>query len=335
VPLRAEEERHLARLGAILREVGSRGPRGLSERALDELPRLYRFASSLQARLQTSGDDAAALARLRPLLFAAHGLLHREPAQARGAWLGRIRHLFLIDAPRTIRVEWRLLCASLVLLYGLAAASYGLVRHDLGLAYSLMDPSMVATEIEQLRAVEAGGAFRGNFDFGSGASPVMAGAVMGNNVRVSLLFFASALVPPLYVLLLASNALMLGTYLAVAAHWNQAGSISSILWCHGTLEIQAIVLAGTAGLALLRGIVAPGPWSRAYALRLAGKQSLRLLAPVFPMLVVAGLLEGYVSPHAPTSVRILVAIASGVLLLTWVVRSGRVKEHTDVARSAP
>ena len=316
----------------ILREAGSRGPRGLSERALDELPRLYRFASSLQARLETSGDDAAALARLRPLLFATHGILHREVAPVSGTWLGRIRRLFLVDAPRTIRAEWPLLLASLVLLYGLAAASYGLVQSELGLAYSLMDPSMVADEIEQLRSVEAGGAFRGNFDFGTGASSFAAGRVMGNNVKVSLLFFASALVPPLYLFVLAKNALMLGTYLAVAAHWNQAGSISSILWCHGTLEIQAIVLAGTVGLVLLRGIAVPGPWSRAYALRLAGLRSLRLLAPVFPMLVLAGLLEGYVSPHAPTGVRVLVAIASGVLLLAWVTCSGREPADAGVSR---
>ena len=80
--------------------------------------------------------------------------------------------------------------------------------------------------------------------------------------RRAVLFFATSLLPPIYLILLCTNALMLGTYIAVAGHWDQAGAISSILWCHGVLEIQAIVLAGTAGLCLVRAWVRPGPWSR-------------------------------------------------------------------------
>ncbi len=323
MPLRREEERDVARLAAILRETRGRGARGLSERALDELPRLYRFASSLLARLETSEREDAALARLRPLVFSAHGLLHRDIVRARARALDRLTRFFFVECPRAIRAEWKLLAVSLVVLYGLAAAAWVLVAQDLSLAYSLLDPAVVGDEIVQLRAVEEGGSFRGNFDFGAGRSSAVTGFVIGNNMQVSLLFFASALVPPLYVVIFATNALMLGTYMAVAGHWGQAGQIASILWCHGTLEIQAIVLAGTAGLVLLRGAVASGPWSRAHALRRAGTQAWRLLAPAFPMLLVAGLIEGYVSPHAPIGVRLIVAIASGAALLAWVLGSGR------------
>ncbi len=326
MPLRAQEEGHLARLATILREVGTRGPRGLSERALVELPHLYRFVSSLQARLETSGEDSASLARLRPLLFAAHGILHRDLEEGRGARLRQLARLYLVAAPRAIRSEWRLLLASFLLFYGLAAAAFALVQSDLSLAYSMLPREVVDSEIAQLRSAEQGAAFRGNFDFGTGSSAVTAGGVMGNNIKVALLFFASALIPPLYVMVLAANALMIGSYTAVAAHWDQAGSISSILWCHGTLEIQAIVLAGTAGLVLLRGLASSGPWSRAYALRLAGRHAMRLLAPVLPMLVLAGLIEGYVSPHAPFGTRVLVAVSSGALLLAWATFSGRAEE---------
>ena len=44
--------------------------------------------------------------------------------------------------------------------------------------------------------------------------------------------------------------------------------ISSILWCHGTIELQMIALAGMAGLVLIRAWIAPGPWSRARAMAL-------------------------------------------------------------------
>ena len=155
---------------------------------------------------------------------------------------------------------------------------------------------------------------------------------MFHNIFVGLLFFANALFPPAYLLLLCSNALMLGTYTAVAGHWGQAGSISSILWCHGALELQAIVLAGTAGLVLVRGFLQPGSWSRLHALNLGTRSAMRVFAPTVPILVVAGLIEGFVSPHATLPVRLAVAVCSGTLLLAWVLLCGRgPQERADVA----
>jgi uncharacterized membrane protein SpoIIM required for sporulation len=142
-------------------------------------------------------------------------------------------------------------------------------------------------------------------------------------MSVSVLFFGTGLVPPLFLLILGENALMFGTYTAVAGHWNQAAEISSIVWCHGTLELQAIVLAGIAGIALVRAWIAPGPWSRAHAMALASRRAWALLAPVFPMLFLAGLIEGFVSPHAPLPVRLGVALASLLGLVSWIGFCGR------------
>jgi uncharacterized membrane protein SpoIIM required for sporulation len=151
----------------------------------------------------------------------------------------------------------------------------------------------------------------------------VSGWIMTNNMSVGVLFFASGLVPPIYLWILSTNGLMLGTYTAVAAHWGQAEEISSILWCHGVLELQAIVLAGAAALVLVRAWIAPGPWTRRHAMKLESTRAWKLLAPVFPMLFVAALIEGFVSPHAPTPARISVAVASAVFLVTWIVLGGR------------
>ena len=129
------------------------------------------------------------------------------------------------------------------------------------------------------------------------------------------------------------NALMLGTYTAVAGHWDQAHSILSILLCHGVLEIQAIVLAGTAGLVLVRAWVRPGAVTRRHALLIESRRALVLLAPTVPILVVAGLIEGFVSPHAPTEVRLTVAAVTGVLLLAWVLLGGRAPRGRRAASS--
>lgn len=326
MPLPPTERHELRRLAAIVELCSRLGPGRLSERQLEDLPRLYRLGSSIQARLETIEHDPVALAEVRPLLIKAHGILHGTRAR-RGAGQSRSRRLlgyYLRTVPASVRAEWRLLAATFGLVYGLSILSWLAVSRDLSLAYSLLSPAAVDGEIAQLRAAAAEGVpFRGNFEFGLGESASFSGLIMANNIRVALTFFALALIPPLYVLVLSVNSLMLGTYTAVAGHWGQAGSISSILWCHGVLEIQAIILAGTAGLILMRAWVAPGPWTRRHAMRLESRRAWAVLAPVFPMLVIAGLIEGYVSPHASFTIRMGTAVVTGLALLAYILLCGR------------
>lgn len=318
-----EDRRHVRRLTAIVSIAGKVGVRRLSAEQLAELPRLYRHASSLLARLETGEYDPESLARLKPVLLRAHSILYSDLDRPSSGLFARSLRFLLVDSPRAIRAEWKLVLATFAVFYGLALGSFLLVAGDLQLAYTLFSPAAVDAEIAQLRETEDGAPFRGNFTFGFGDSPGAAGAIMGNNMKVAVVFFALGLIPPLYLMAVGTNGLMLGTYTAVATHWGQAGAISSILWCHGVLELQAFVLAGTAGLLLMRAWVAPGPWSRRHAMRLESQRAWHLLAPVFPILVVAGLIEGFVSPHAPLPVRAAVAVLSGVLLALWIGLGGR------------
>ncbi len=331
-PVSESDREHLARLEAIL---GRARGAAWSDQELLLLPRLYRHACSVLARLQATGEDPRGAAGVRVLISRAHAVLYRPDDGGAKAWMSRLVELFLVQSPRAIRAEWRLLALSLVLDYGFALLAWFAVSHDLDLAPSLLDPRMVEQEIEQLQETARGEPFRGNFNFGFGASPLTAGMIVLHNIGVGILFFASALVPPVYFYIVSVNGLMLGSYTAVAGHWGQAGAISSILWTHGVLEIQALVLAGTAGLCLVRAWVRPGPWTRRHALQRESKRALELFAPVFPLLVIAGLIEGFVTPHAPLAVRVTVAIASGVGLVAWVLLGGRRREPVGAARARP
>jgi uncharacterized membrane protein SpoIIM required for sporulation len=318
-----EDLQHLVRLSKLLKRVRDRRLTNLENSELRELPRLYRFASSLHARLETQGTDAGTLSETRDLIRRSHAVLYRGVESRPSSWLQRAYRLFMIDSPRALRAEWRLFLFMLGFFYSLVVIAYAAVTMRLELAFTLLDPGSVATEIAQLQATEEGQPFKGNFTFGLGESPKFAGWIMAHNMGVSVLFFASGLIAPLFFYVLASNALMVGTYTAVAAHWDQGTAISSILWCHGTLELQAIVISGLAGLILVRAWVAPGPWSRRHAMTLESRRSLQILAPVFPMLFVAGLIEGFISPHAPTAVRLAVAVVTGLIFLCWLLFAGR------------
>jgi len=56
---------------------------------------------------------------------------------------------------------------------------------------------------------------------------------------------------------------------------------------------------------------------------LESRRAWRLLAPVFPMLFLAGTIEGFVSPHAPIEVRIAVAVLSAIGIVGWITLGGR------------
>lgn len=319
----APTEPELARLAALVDRATRAGLASLPEPELFELVRLYRFAATRVSLYETEGRASESLAGVRSLAARAHALLAPRELVAREPFLRRAGRFYFQTVPAAIRAEWKLIAASCAILYGIAGIAWAVVARDLDAAWSLFDPNMVAHELHQLQSTPEGEPFRGNFTFGTEQSAPTSGMIMAHNMWVGVLAFASALVPPVFAYILATNGLMLGTYTGVAGHFGQADAISSILWCHGTLELQAIVLAGAAGLVLVRGWIAPGPWSRRHALRLEASRALRLLSAVFPMLFFAGLIEGFVSPHADLPVRMGVAITSGVLLAAWIGFGGR------------
>lgn len=318
-----EDRLRLRRLRDVVRAARGSGVQRLPEEDLAALPRLYRHACSILAELETRGERGRTVLELRILVGQAHALLHRDLEPRREHVLFRALRFLLVESPRAIRAEWKLVGFFFVAFYGVAAASWFGVSRDLELAYSLFQPGQVDAEIAQLRATPADEPFVGNFTFGIGESPQTAGFLILHNVFVGVLFFTSGLIAPFYLVLLGTNARMLGVYTGVAWHWGQAGAISSVLWCHGVLEIQAFLLAGIAGLVLLRAWIAPGAWTRREAMARESRRAWRLMAPLFPMLVAAGSIEAFVSPHAPREVRLAVAAGTGLLLVLWVALGGR------------
>src|SRR5581483_9899356 len=91
----------------------------------------------------------------------------------------------------------------------------------------------------------------------------------------------------------------------------------SLILTHGVLELTAICISGGAGLMLGWALIAPGVLTRRDALRQAAGSAL--------MLVVAGLIESYVTPHFPGSVRWSVSAASALFLVGYFGWAGRRK----------
>jgi uncharacterized membrane protein SpoIIM required for sporulation len=90
---------------------------------------------------------------------------------------------------------------------------------------------------------------------------------------------------------------------------------------HGSLELPAILIAGGAGFRLGYSMLFPGDLRWKDSVARGGIEATRLVSGVIPMLVIAGTLEGFLSPsHAPVALKFSVGGLLFVLLLTWLFR---------------
>jgi uncharacterized membrane protein SpoIIM required for sporulation len=88
---------------------------------------------------------------------------------------------------------------------------------------------------------------------------------------------------------------------------------------HGSLELPAIFMAGGAGLLLAKGVLVPGFLSRRDSLVEAAAIAVRLVLGIIPLLVVAGLIEGFVSPSdLSPSFKFAIGVSMFVLLTAYV-----------------
>jgi uncharacterized membrane protein SpoIIM required for sporulation len=127
--------------------------------------------------------------------------------------------------------------------------------------------------------------------------PAASSMIMTNNLMVSFAAFAYGITFGLGTFyMMVFNGVLIGV--VGVACW--MGGMSLPLWSfvapHGVIELPAIFVAGGAGFRIAQGMLFPGMLSRRDSLAKAGGEAVRLLLGTIPMLIVAGLIEGFISP---------------------------------------
>jgi uncharacterized membrane protein SpoIIM required for sporulation len=124
---------------------------------------------------------------------------------------------------------------------------------------------------------------------------------------------------------------MLGTLEGMMIVHGYFLDFNALILTHGVLELTAICISGASGLLLGWALIAPGPLTRKEALKRIAGDAFGLLAGCVVMLVFAGVIEAYVTPHFSQPVRWSVAGASALFLLAYFLLVGRPSTNAELS----
>jgi uncharacterized membrane protein SpoIIM required for sporulation len=305
---------------ARLATVQKKGLRSLGEDGVHEFVAEYRALAADLARLRTASGGRAMdeLFQLGRLVAAAHNLLYRTRGMAlRSA------------VPREIRRSAGPIALAALLLFVPAAVAGVAVVRTPTLAARLLPPSMLRRAADGVRRAKAG---EGYVDDPQLFRPVMASSIVANNVQVSFAAFAGGVTLGLLpVVLLVANGISFGSVIGLYVSKGIGTLLLAFVAPHGVLELFAICVAAGGGFLLTAAILLPGARTRRRALVENSRRAMRLIAASTMLLLVAGTLEGFVSPIEwwPLEGKLAVSGVTLVLLVVFL-RLGRA--HTGAAR---
>jgi len=163
--------------------------------------------------------------------------------------------------------------------------------------------------------------------------PVMASAIIRNNVQITFGVFAAGITAGILTLvMLVFNGVSIGAGFGLYANHGVFSQIRDFVIAHSVLELSAICIAAGGGFLLAWAMLLPGARTRREAFVINGRRAIRLISASTIMLLAAGTIEGLISPRTdiPFVVKAGVAAATAVLLAFWFSR-GRGDEEESPA----
>jgi Uncharacterized membrane protein len=300
---------------ARLAEAQRRGLRSLGETGVRDFVAEYRALSVDLARLRTAvgGEPTDELFYLGRLVAGAHNLLYRD----RRAGFRDVLRFIAIDVPTEVRRSVVPIAIAAAFLFIPAIVAYTAVVRDPAVA-SVFIPTQMLDRAEE--GVQRARNEEGYIPDPEVFRPVLASQIIANNVQVTFGVFAFGVTAGIgTLLLLLLNGVSLGGVLGLYQSKHILPLLLAFIAPHGVLELSAVCIAGGAGLLIAAALVLPGARSRRRALAENGRRSMHLLAASTLFLIVAGSLEGLVSPipYWPLSLKVIVSLTTLVLMIAY------------------
>lgn len=274
---------HWSKLESLLNQSAQGGLKSLSRSDLQELSLLYRQTAADLAAIREDRGSVHFARYINQLLVRAHNTIysgHRASPKA-------LFSFFLETYPAAFRrnLEHCFLATLIFAVAGVVGAVLTYQNPDFKV--KLLGPQMVETidrhEMWTHSIV--------------GIKPLASSAIMTNNMSVGFTTFALGITAGLgTIYMMAFNGLLIGVIGMACRLSGMSLQLWSFVAPHGVLELPAIFIAGGAGLRIAQGLLFPGVLPRRDSLAKAGVEAVQLILGTIPILIIAGLIEAFVSP---------------------------------------
>jgi uncharacterized membrane protein SpoIIM required for sporulation len=311
-----ERETSWRELDGLVSEA-KRRPDKLGAARVLRLGQLYRAASADLAIARRSLPGEPVVARLESLVVRARNSVYESEARREG-----VVAFMTTGYWRRVRSRPALLAVAAALLF---------VPALLAAVWATRDPAAALGVVpEMFRGIDDGTRTTDSAGLSAGTSAAFSSEIMTNNIRVTFLAFAGGITFGVATVgALIFNGVLIGAVGGLSLHHGHGEAFVTLVVAHGVLELSCIVVAGAAGLGLGKALVAPGRRSRGAALMSEARDSIELIMGTAVWLVVAGLVEGFVTPGGfGFGVNLTVGLVlGGTYWLLVVVRGRRPKDE--------
>jgi len=307
------------RLEDLLAMIQGSSLRGLSRLEVREFGELYRRAAADLAIARAETRDPKLINYLNNLVIRAHGRIYR--AEGEGASL--VRDFFTRDFPQTFRRNWRYMAIAFGVYFGFAVFGFIATAIDTDFTHFVALSGIT-------QQISAGNEWWLSLN---DANQIGASGILTNNILVTFRVFAmGALFGVGAFYELAFEGARLGSVFGACYKLNPpfGNSLASFVVGHGVIELSVIFFCGGAGMMIGYAMINPGDLSRSQALKKKGVEAVRIVIGCACFLVIAGIIEGFLSPaNLPPAVKIATGVSTGIAMYLYLLLSGREASESE------
>ena len=263
---------------------------------------LYRVAAAdlALARRRWRGDPVTT--RLESLVSRARPLVYDTESRNEGLvrFFTTTYWRYVRERPILLLIAWGLL----------------IVPAALAALWAIKDPGAAIGIVPQefRHAAEPRG---GDLGISVPQQAAFASSIFTNNIRVTFLAFAGGIAAGLATAaVLIFNGTFLGALAGLSFQAGNGRTFMELVTAHGVLELSCIVVSAAAGLRIGQAIVSPGRLRRREVIPVQARIAVSIVLGTAPWLVLAGLIEGFITP-AGLGLGPVVAVGATAGLIFW------------------
>lgn len=275
----------------------------LSGEEVREFGRLYRRTAADLAIAREEVKDKRLVNYLNHLVGRAHGAIYRSESSG----FGGIIDFFRFEFPALFRQH----CGMIFLAFAIfmvSAIFSGVTSYVDDRYADRIAPDLV----EQIRS-------HSNWTETANEYNALASTeIQTNNIGVTFYAFAGGVIAGLgTVFVLLQNGISIGMVVGLCVKY-KFWDILIFMSGHGVIELTAIFISAGGGLLVGKALLIPGDLRRRDALVTNGLAAVKLVMGCIPMLIIAGTIEGFISPaHIPAAYKFSVSAVSAAALIAY------------------